>query len=348
MDNDNDGLRRWFQANYSSGAEVLECDKNSSGFSNETWLLRVRDGSDVRHLVLRKPSERTEIAFMPEYDLRFQYDMLKALAETPVPAPTALEFETDAGYIGTPFYLMDNMAPGYGIVPDDGPPSGIHGAGLFFDASEERRTRLWHNTLDTVADIHAVDIDTVGLPFERRPRNLRDVVEQQLEQIDKWHRHGRAEPIPLLTEASSLLRETVPDQDNIVLCWGDVKLGNLVFVADAVAGVLDWEMSYLGTPEMDLMYFVITDESSASAFGLPRLPGCLSEAETLDYYEQRTGRELQNLEYHRLFQTLRLATLLVLAERAFDQLGMSSFFPENFATNNDTYRTLESLVRQAV
>jgi aminoglycoside phosphotransferase (APT) family kinase protein len=344
VDNDVNGLRRWVQTHYSPDADIVECDKGSSGFSNETWVLTVQYGDIVRKLVLRKPSERIEIAFMPEYDLEFQYDMLKALAATPVLAPTPLEFERDPGYIGTPFYLMENMAPGVGIVPNDGPPSGIHGMGLFFDSSEERRTRLWHGAIDAVVDIHAVEVGKVALPFTRQPRNLRDVVEEQLEQIDQWHRHGSAEPIPALAKASSILRRTVPEQDDIVLCWGDMKLGNLVFVDDAVAGVLDWEMSHLGTPEMDLMYFVITDEVSASSFGLPRLPGCPAEAETLAYYEHRSGRRLRNLEYHRMFQTLRLATLLVLAARAVTLMGMAEYFPENWATNNEPYRKLESLL----
>jgi aminoglycoside phosphotransferase (APT) family kinase protein len=342
VDDDVDGLRQWLRRNYGPHADLVECDKGSAGFSNETWSLTVHDGGVVRNLILRKP--RTEMAFFPDYDLDFQYAILKALAATPIPAPVPLEFEHDAGCIGTPFYLMERIAPGTGIVPIDGPPSGIHGMGIFFDSTEERRTALWHSAIDAIAEVHAVDVNTVDLPFAQRPRDLRDVVEAQLEVIDEWHRHGSSNPIPALVKASAVLRDTVPEQDDIVLCWGDPKPGNLVFVDDAVAGVLDWEMAHLGTPEMDVMYWIVTDEVSASSYGLPRLPGCPTGEETVQYYEQRSGRQLRNLDFHRMFQTLRLATLLVLADRVVTQMGIAEYFPDNWATNNEPYRKLESLL----
>lgn len=148
--------------------------------------------------------------------------------------------------------------------------------GLFYEATQDERTLLWRNAIDAIASVHAVDLRTTSLPFSRRPTSLREAAEEQLAQIDAWHRYGSPEPIPALTRASALLRNEVPEQDNIVLCWGDAKPGNLVFADGAVAGVLDWEMAYLGTPEMDIMYWIVTDEVSASSYGWPRLPGCLN------------------------------------------------------------------------
>jgi len=216
--------------------------------------------------------------------------------------------------------------------------------GLFFDATERHRTQLWHSAIDALVAIHGIDLDGVAFPFPHRPATLREVVAEQLDTIEAWHRHGSPDPIPTLAKASALLRNDIPDQDDIVLCWGDPKPGNMVFVNGEVVGVLDWEMSYYGVPEMDVMYWIGTDEVSASSYGIPRLPGCLDAADTIAYYEQASGRRLRNLEYHKMFQTLRLATLLVLADRVVAQMGLSEYFPDNWATNNEPYRAIEAML----
>lgn len=344
-DSDPNGLQDWVRKKFGPNAEVTELNKGTAGFSNETWLLTISNelnGSrEERGLVLRKPRE--EIKFFPTYDIGFQYDILCALQDTVVLAPTPICMEDDPTYIGTPFYVMERIAAHKGIVPNDGPPSGIHGMGLFYDSSPEQRRQLWNSAIRAIAELHKIDPVTTALPFARRPESLRDAVLHQLDVIDQWHKFGSPEPIPALAKATTMLRNDIPDQDNIVLCWGDPKPGNIVYLDGEVAGVLDWEMSHLGTPEMDVMYWIVTDDVSASTFGVPRLSGCPGRNETIRYYEQVSGRRLKNLEYHELFQTLRLAVLLVLADRVVTQMGMAEYFPDNWSTNNEPYRRLVAL-----
>jgi aminoglycoside phosphotransferase (APT) family kinase protein len=344
-DDDAKGLHEWIRRAFDADTEVVELNKGTAGFSNETWLLTTAKETggktQERGLVLRKPRE--EIKFFPTYDIGFQYRVLQALRDTSVPAPNPVVFEEDPSHIGTPFYLMERIAPHTGVVPYDGPPSGIHGMGLFHDASVPERRRLWDSAIEAIAEIHSIDLAAVQLPFARRPHSLREAVEDQLAVIEQWHRFGSPEPIPALANAIQLLRNDIPEQDDVVLCWGDPKPGNIVYVDGRVAGVLDWEMSYLGTPEMDLMYWIITDDVSASTFGVPRLEGCPGRDETIRHYEQVSGRKLKNLEYHQLFQTLRLAVLLVLADRVVTQMGLAEHFPENWSTNNEPYRRLLAL-----
>jgi aminoglycoside phosphotransferase (APT) family kinase protein len=95
---------------------------------------------------------------------------------------------------------------------------------------------------------------------------------------------------------------------------------------------------------MDVMYWIVTDDVSASTFGVPRLAGCPGRDETIRYYEELSGRTLRNLEYHELFQTLRLAVLLVLAARVVTDMGIAEHFPEHWSTNNEPYRRLLALM----
>lgn len=339
------GLNNWIRREFGHEAHVSELDKGTAGFSNETWLLTVSQANGEtlsdRHLVLRKPRE--EIKFFPSYDIRLQYDILESLRDTSVPAPVPVVMESDPDYIGTPFYLMERIAPGSGVVPYDGPPSGIHGMGLFHDASTERRRRLWNSAVEAIAVVHTIEPARTPLPFGDVPMSLRDVVDKQLAVIEQWYRFGSTDPLPAIEAAIKLLRDEVPEQHEIVLCWGDPKPGNIVYRDDDVVGVLDWEMSHLGTPEMDVMYWIITDDVSASTFNVPRLDGCPGRDETIAHYERVSGRTLQNLDYHEAFQTLRLAVLLILADRVVTEMGMAEHFPDNWSTNNEPYRRLQAL-----
>ena len=39
-------------------------------------------------------------------------------------------------------------------------------------------------------------------------------------------------------------------------CWGDARIGNMIFRDGRCVAVLDWEMATLGPPQMDLGWFL--------------------------------------------------------------------------------------------
>lgn len=335
-------LQHWMRTTVSPEATVTSYDAGAPGFSNETVLFSatwLSDGEKVgRDLVLRKP--RTAVKFFPDYDIEFQYQMLQALHECDLPTPAPVWFESDPIHLGVPFYVMERVP---GTVPNDGPPTGIHGGGYYFDASEPERSESWHNSLAALATLHQLDPHTVPLPFASVPSSVQQAVDAQLATIESWLRWGSSEPIPTFDTALEIVRRSTPQASDIVLCWGDAKPGNLVYRDHEVVGVLDWEMSFLGCPEMDVMYWIITDEVSAATFNVPRLPGCPGREETIRHYQAVSGRTLVDLEFHELLQTLRLAALLVLADRVVTELGIAEYFPDSWSTNNPPYHKLVEL-----
>jgi aminoglycoside phosphotransferase (APT) family kinase protein len=345
-DKDQQQLQRWLRTTLGSEATITAYDAGAPGFSNETVLFSATwetgGVSASRDLVLRKP--RTTVKFFPDYDIEFQYRMLQALQANGLPTPAPVWFEADPVHLGVPFYVMDRIP---GTVPNDGPPAGIHGGGYYFDATEAERSELWCNSLDALATLHQTDLHTLSLPFPSIPRTVREAVDTQLATIESWLRWGTSEPIPAIDTALDIVRRSTPQDSDIVLCWGDAKPGNLVYRDHAVVGVLDWEMSFLGCPEMDVMYWIITDEVSAATFNVPRLPGCPGRQETLRYYEATSGRTLVDLEFHELLQTLRLAVLLVLADHVVTEMGIAQYFPDNWSTNNPPYHKLLELAATA-
>ena len=335
-------LEAWLRASLDRpDLRVGELAALGAGFSNVTMTFEATwtDAGGVRtqDYVLRMPP--SVVAFFEDTDVRLQYDWMRALAGTGVPVPVCVA-ATDDAVAGSPAFVMERIE---GVVPSDGPPDGIHGAGLFFDATPAKRGELWSASLSAVAAVHAVDLAAVDLPVAK-PGSVREAVGAELDRVERWLRYGSKDEIAVIEAGLRSARAAVPDDGEVVVCWGDPKVGNMVYRDGRVVGVLDWEMAAVLPPESDLMYWIVTDEASAVTFGRERLAGCPGRDETLRLYREISGRELRNLDYFELFQTLRLAVLLVLAERAMTQAGMAAHFPENWSRNNPSYFRLAELL----
>jgi aminoglycoside phosphotransferase (APT) family kinase protein len=80
--------------------------------------------------------------------------------------------------------------------------------------------------------------------------------------------------------------------------------------------VLDWEMSTLGDPLMDvgtaLGYWIEAgdpDEVKLLPFGLPPLPGAMTRRELAERYAEKTGRDVSNLLFYYCFSLFKTAVV---------------------------------------
>src|SRR5664280_2775724 len=118
------------------------------GKSNLTY--RLSDGS--HDWVLRRPPLGHVLA--TAHDMAREYRVMSALAPTPVPVPVMVTLCEDPGVIGTPFYVMEYVEGSILRRTKD------------TDRLDDRqRTALAHRLIDTLADLHEVDPDDVGLLY---------------------------------------------------------------------------------------------------------------------------------------------------------------------------------------
>ena len=97
---------------------------------------------------------------------------------------------------------------------------------------------------------------------------------------------GGARPPAADAEAALRLAQGATSRvdEPTVLCWGDARIGNIIFDGTKPAAVLDWEMVTLGSPEMDLAWSIFLDRHhsrgprDAAPRGLPELRGHASRA----------------------------------------------------------------------
>ena len=102
--------------------------------------------------------------------------------------------------------------------------------------------------------------------------------------------------------------------------------------------MLDLEMASLGPAEVDLAWFVVLHDMAVERCG-GDLPGFPGRAATIDAYERRLGRPLDDLRWYEAFAVLRSGAILVRAARLLARLGVD----DSWLTNENP--TIDRLAR---
>ena len=229
-------------------AGPLRLERISGGQSNPTFFATY----DTRALVLRKQPTGDLLPSAHAIDREFR--VMRALAQTEFPVPNCLFYEDSPDIIGTPFYVMDRLQgrvfPGYdlpGVPPAD-------------------RRALYASMAETLAKLHAVDWQSVGLEGFGRPGNF---FPRQIARWTKQYELSKTDPIPDIERLIQWLPNNIPTGETTTLCHGDFRLGNMMFhpTEPRVIAVLDWELSTIGDPLSDLAFNAMAWRSRPQDYG---------------------------------------------------------------------------------
>lgn len=274
----------------------LDLERIAGGQSNPSFFLEF----DEHDLVLRKQPPGKLLPSAHRIDR--EYRVLRALAATDVPVPDAILYCDDPGVIGTPFYVMERID---GRVFHNSAIPGV---------SREDRTAMYDSMNETLARLHRVDWQALGLADFGKSGNY------FARQIDRWSRQwaaSRTRDNPHIERLIRWLPQNIPPGDETTLCHGDFRIGNLLFHPSEprVVALLDWELSTLGHPLADVAYNCILYHSRPEEYqgimGLNRMAlGIPAENDYLDCYYQRTGRSDGVTVFHLAFALFRFAVIL--------------------------------------
>lgn len=311
----------------------------SSGSSNETVafdMIYKKDGEISKEtLILRYLSNGPRL--FPDYDLAFQLQLLIALADTAIPVPRLIAYECEKNAIDTDFILMEYVE---GVVPSDRPP-GLHGQGLFYEASIPKRRELWWAALQQIVNIHTLDWRRLALPDMIGMQG--DVMAAHIARIEHWLSWSGQGPLPVIDRALRWLRDNSIAPRASSLLWGDARPGNIIYRDDKVAAVVDWELATIGPPELDLAYFIAVSDVVAEQHSVPRLEGLPSREETIAKYEEMRGVKVRDFRYAEIYVLTELAVIISLAVKSSPS---HSKYPDDFLTNNSPTHKLETLLSQ--
>jgi aminoglycoside phosphotransferase (APT) family kinase protein len=249
--------------------------------------------------VLRRPPLGTLLA--TAHDVAREYRIVAALAPTAVPVPPPLAVCEDSAVNGTPFAVTGFVD---GVVLDT--------AAKAAEIDEERRRALAYHLIDVLADLHAVDLDAVGLEDLARQDSY---IERQLRRWTKQWEGSKTRELATIDQIAAKLAQDIPEQRGATIVHGDYRFGNCISDVEhgLIAAVLDWELCTLGDPMADLGHLCVYWNDPARPLALANDPtsggGFPSYDELLQRYASRTGRDVSRIEYYRAFAAWRLAII---------------------------------------
>lgn len=282
---------------------------SGNGISSEIILFDAKwqscEGNHLEKFAIRVAT--TENPFFPGADFQAEFRMGSVLSATKVvPVPRTYWFETDTTILGAPFYVMEQLQ---GRAAPDNPPYNI--GGWLTEVGPEKRAAIWWEGIGAMARLHQLDWEAAGLGFMRKAADPQAELQWELDYYTSffdWACEGRR--LDVFDRANQWLRANLPQVGRLHFCWGDARMGNILFHHEKCNGVLDWEMASLGDPEKDLAYWLFFDRYNREGLGAPVRQGWPSHAETIAVYERILGRPLQHLRFYEIFAMYRMAVCL--------------------------------------
>jgi aminoglycoside phosphotransferase (APT) family kinase protein len=278
----------------------LSIEQFPAGHSNLTYLVR----AGGREYVMRRPPFGSKVK--SAHDMGREYRVLSGLSRV-YPLVPELVYCEDETVMGAKFYVMRRI-PGI-ILRKDLPPG--------LDLSPGQVTKLHHELVDRLAELHALDPAAAGLADLGRPDGY---IERQVSGWTERYRASKTDDIPSIDELARWLGEHLPSESHTSLIHNDYKLDNVVLDPDdptRIIGVLDWEMATRGEPLMDLgttlSYWVDAEdevEFHAIRWGPTTIPGSLTRREIVRRYAEKTGRDVDNILFFYCFGLFKTAVVL--------------------------------------
>jgi aminoglycoside phosphotransferase (APT) family kinase protein len=170
--------------------------------------------------------------------------------------------------------------------------------------------------IDTLARLHAIDYNAVGLSDFGRPEGY---LERQVRRWSEQWERSETRPLPEIHEVIRRLKNSIPAHSDSTIVHGDYRLGNMMLAFDdpgRVVAVLDWEMSTLGDPLTDLGYTLLywtepndPPESIAGSL-VTQQEGFLSRDELIAEYSRRSGRSVEFVDFYLVLAAYKLAVIV--------------------------------------
>jgi aminoglycoside phosphotransferase (APT) family kinase protein len=273
--------------------------------------------------VARMAPEASALPVFPSYDLPAQFEVISAVAaRSGIPLPALRWNEPDGGPLGTPFFVMDQVD---GRIPLDNPPYVF--TGWLLDATDAQRAALQQASIGVLAQVHAIP-DPAAAFGSMRPPGGKDSLRWHFEQQQdyyRWALSGDGLRVPIIERSLAWLDEHwPPGRGPEVLCWGDARIGNIIYQGFEPAAVLDWEMASLGPRELDVGWFVFLHrffQDIADFFGVPGLPRFLRRSDVERCYRELTGCALRDMDFYLVYAAVRHAIVMARIKRRMIHFG---------------------------
>lgn len=279
----------------------LQVQQFPSGFSNLTYLIQFA-GKDY---VLRRPPFGANIK--SGHDMGREYKILSALEGSYDKAPKPILFCEDLTVLDAPFYLMERVQGTIlrASTPQESMPSPV------------QFKSLSNNLVDTLVELHQLDYNAIGLGDLGNPAGY---IERQVVGWSKRYQKAKTHDVKEMEATAKWLNEHMPQSDTASLVHNDFKYDNLVLTPDEhlrIKAVLDWEMTTLGHPLMDLgttlgywIHHTDPEFIAQNQLNLTTQKGNPTRGELVEMYATKSGQNVDDIIFYFVFGVFKIAVIV--------------------------------------
>ncbi|MFZ1751237.1 MAG: phosphotransferase family protein [Saprospiraceae bacterium] len=293
-------IRSWLEQYSDLYIDHFDIKQYTGGYSNLTYRVTIND--DV-HWVLRKPPVGANIK--SGHDMKREFTIISALYPHFPKVPKPIAFCDDHEVIGSEFYIMEKV---------DG---WILRSGMSDEETplRDQMGQIYLTFCDHFVGLHQLDYMEVGLGTLGNPENY---PERQVHGWTKRYYNAKTDEVDSVESLAKWLGNHIPHLSGSCLIHNDFKYDNIILdeTNNEVRAILDWEMSTIGDPLMDLGsslgYWVNADDPpwlQAINLSPTTLPGNASRETLLHDYSTKSGKDPGNGVFYYAYGMFKLAVI---------------------------------------
>lgn len=272
----------------------------SGGYSNLTYLIKTQE----TQFVLRKPPVGANIK--SGHDMSREFNVLSALYPEEIKVPKPIHFCNDHDILGSDFYIMDyvdGLILRADILPENYPgPLKMHAV---FDMFCTQFVQL-----------HRSDVKKFA--FLDKSESEKTYPERQIYGWASRYQNAKTDDVKPVEQLISWLTGHIPFPSGHSIIHNDYKYDNIILDSESykIKAILDWEMSTVGDPLMDLGsslgYWVNKNDPDwlqSIKLSPTTIPGNPSREAFLQQYAQASGKDPGDGVFYYAYGMLKLATI---------------------------------------
>lgn len=274
--------------------------------SGGTQNIMFRFKRSEREYVFRHPPKHPR----PESNRIMQREgtVLSALAGSDVPHPGFIAGCWDKKPLGAYFFLMEPIN-GFNIH---------EGLSDKMKANARTRERMGYAYVEAIAKLGNVDYVKAGLKnFGKPDKFLERQGERWLSQIERYSEIEQWDGHKELGDFGAIakwLNDNIPSTYKPGILHGDCHIANVLFNDDngEVAALIDWEMSTIGDPLLDLGWLIATypSEENSTVFNIKGWSGFASIEQLIAHYGQHSNRNIDAIDWYAVLACFKLGAIL--------------------------------------
>lgn len=268
------------------------------------------------------------------YSATRQFQVLAALARSPMPTPGVYLHSDDRTILGAPFFFCERSV-GRAPLPSPGAPD---------DPVPAHRASLGAQFVSALAQLHQFGWRAAPELADWEPGlTLDNTALRQVDALLDDYRRWAMQPEPTVLWAANWLRRHAPKAERLGIVHGDYRIGNFLVQDGRITAMLDWESAHIGDPHEDLGWASLAQFNGGSGL-VSRL---LQQDEFFGQYEERTGWkvDVNVVRYYAVMSMLKLALVNIAAAQRFQLSGTADIRMAALATQStSTLRQVQKMI----